>query len=235
MYSRKIRGFSAYLFGLMMLTATCTTFAEQTAMQSDDSELSALTAKWWQWALSVPTSVNPLEDATGVNCMVGQRGAVWFLAGSFFGGTAARSCAVPQGTALFFPVVNAVQINTPNICGQQGALSISTLRAMAATFIDGTSGLSVSLDNKPVTALLRIKSVVFGTDLPSDNVFDAFCGGANSVPANIYSPSVDDGIYVLLEPLKVGQHSLHIHAENPSQNFVEDVTYVLSVIRITTD
>ena len=42
-----------------------------------------LSAEWWQWVLSVPTSVNPLLDPTGGNCMIGQRGATWFLAGAF--------------------------------------------------------------------------------------------------------------------------------------------------------
>jgi hypothetical protein len=60
-----------------------------------------LSAQWAQWALSIPTPVNPQLDTTGGNCMVGQSGFIWFLAGVFGGGTATRSCSVPAGKVLF--------------------------------------------------------------------------------------------------------------------------------------
>src|SRR5215471_20418905 len=75
--------------------------------------LGQLSAEWWQWALSVPTPVNPQTDTTGQNAVVGQRGSVWFLAGVFGGGTATRACSVPQGTALLVPVINGIGIDTP--------------------------------------------------------------------------------------------------------------------------
>src|SRR5215469_9678414 len=80
--------------------------------------LPEFSAQWWQWALSIPTAQNPQLDTTGANCMIGQRGGVWLLAGTFGGGTAVRSCSIPADAVLFFPVVNSVQINTPNVCGQ---------------------------------------------------------------------------------------------------------------------
>lgn len=52
-----------------------------------------MTAHWWQWALSIPTSVHPLRtdpdtipgdvDPSSAFCMVGQHGRVWFLGGSY--------------------------------------------------------------------------------------------------------------------------------------------------------
>src|SRR6266404_1942081 len=48
-------------------------------------QLPVLTGEWWQWALSIPASQNPLLDTTGDKCMVGQRGPIWFLAGTFTG------------------------------------------------------------------------------------------------------------------------------------------------------
>ena len=35
-----------------------------------------------------------------------------------------------------------------------------------------------------------------------------------------------------LNPLKKGNHTLHFHAENPSQSFVEDVSYNLTVVPV---
>src|SRR2546427_7156737 len=49
--------------------------------------------RWWQWALSIPSDVNPVLDTTGVHCAEGQTGKVWFLAGTF-GGAATRTCTI---------------------------------------------------------------------------------------------------------------------------------------------
>ena len=64
-------------------------------------------ADWWTWVLTQPAAVNPLLDPTGANCAQGQRGRVWFLVGTIGGGTATRTCTVPKGTALLFPVLNS--------------------------------------------------------------------------------------------------------------------------------
>jgi hypothetical protein len=198
---------------------------------ADSEDFKKLSAEWEQWALSIPTSENPLLDTTGQNCVVGQRGAVWFLAGVFGGGTAIRTCSVPEGKILFFPVINSVQINAPNVCGQTSAQSVSELRSMAAPTIDGATNLSVTVDGVAIKNLRRVKSEVFEVALPENNVFIAPCFPL-PVPAGIYSPAVDDGIYVLLKPLPLGHHTLHFHAENPSAGFSLDVTYNLTVVPV---
>ncbi|MGH6637179.1 MAG: hypothetical protein ACREXN_01345 [Polaromonas sp.] len=200
---------------------------------ADSASSTQLSAEWWQWVLSIPVSDNPLLDDTGAKCVVGQRGATWFLAGNFSGGTTTRTCAVPEGTVLFFPVINSVNIDTPNVCGQTHAsFSVKELRAFSAAFIDGATNLSVEIDNKPIKELLRVQSQVFEVALPEENVFDAPCAGLGNVPAGIYSPAVDDGFYVRLEPLRGRHHTLHIHAENPSAGYTLDVTYNLTVVPV---
>lgn len=165
--------------------------------------------------------------------MVGQRGPVWFLVGNFGGGDTTRSCSIPEGKRLFFPVINSVNIDTPNVCGQgTERIPVAELRALSAAFVDGATDLAVTLDGKPVSDLLRIESNVFEVALPEENLFDQPCTGLGGAPSGIYSPAVDDGIYVLLESLKKGQHELRFHAENPSQNFVSDVTYHLTVVPV---
>ncbi|WP_157270031.1 hypothetical protein [Azohydromonas aeria] len=185
-------------------------------------------AQWWQWALSIPNGVNPLADATGAHCMVGQRGPLWFLAGTF-SGTATRHCSIPEGVALFFPVANSVQIDTPGVCGQTGRLTVAQMRANNAAFIDGITALSVTLDSRPVRQLRRVRSVPFASVLPADNVFLAPCSGDS--PAGVYAPSVDDGYYVKLPPLAPGQHVLQFTAANPGAGFNLNVSYVLTVVR----
>jgi hypothetical protein len=194
-----------------------------------------LSAEWQQWALSIPTSENPQLDTNGGKCMVGQRGFVWFLAGVFIGQapTVTRTCSVPEGKALYFPVINSVQINAPNVCGQDSNnIPVGTLRSMAAPSIDGATNLSVTVDTITIKNFRRVKSEVFEVALPEENVFDSLCGGPGSVPAGIYSPAVDDGFYVLLNPLRVGSHTLHFHAESPAGTLQQDVTYNLTVVRV---
>ena len=193
-----------------------------------------LSAEWWQWALSIPTSENPQLDTTGGKCVVGQHGFVWFLAGIFGGGTVTRTCSVPANKVIYFPVINSVNINTPNVCGQgPDNIPVEDLRALSATFIDRATNLSIEVDGEATKNLRRVQSRVFYVALPEDNVFDAPCTGAGlgNVPAEIYSPAVDDGFYVRLKPLEIGNHALHFHAEGPD-GFIQDVTYNLTVVPV---
>ena len=199
-------------------------------------QLPTLTGEWWQWALSIPTSVNPQLDTTGANCMVGQRGTIWFLAGVFGGGSATRACSVPENSTLFFPVSNAVNIDTPNVCGQGPEhLTVKNMRDASKSTIDSVTNLSLTVDGNPInkTLLQRVQSQIFEVALPEDNVFDKPCmdAGLGNVPTGIYSPAVDDGYYASLEPLKSGNHTIHIHAEGGGGS--QDVTYNLTVFPVS--
>ena len=195
---------------------------------ADSASFKQLSAEWWQWVLSIPASDNPLLDNTGAQCVVGQRGATWFLAGNL-GGTTVRTCSLPEGTVLFFPVVNSVSFDTANACGQgPEKIPVKDLRATSAAFIAGATNVWVELDGKAMRDVHHVESQVFALALPEENVFDPFCPPPG-LPAGIYSPAVDEGFYVRLEPPGAGNHSLHIHAENPSADFTLDVTYHLTI------
>jgi hypothetical protein len=241
--NNKVRRFVAIVeIGLVLITPLTGAFADADSEKrafGDSRDFKKLSAEWWQWALSIPTFVNPQLDPSGDNAVIGQHGTVWFLAGvfnGFNGGTVIRSCSVPEGTELFFPVINDIEINTPNVCGSLPTnVSVRDLRATAATHINGAINLSVTLDGKTIKDLRRVKSEVFEVALPADNVFDAPCTGAGlgDVPAGVYSPAVDEGFYVLLDPLDIRRpHTLHFHADNPSQGVTQDVTYILNVVPV---
>ncbi|MFE2722191.1 signal protein [Kitasatospora sp. NPDC059327] len=61
--------------------------------------------QWWNWAGSTPTERNPVVDPDGRDCAEGQPEGIWMLAGTF-GGTVTRTCAVPAGIPILFPLVN---------------------------------------------------------------------------------------------------------------------------------
>ena len=94
--------------------------------------------KWWQWAFAIPSSTNPMlhhdddEDSIPYDnfCHIGQQGPVWFLAGVWNPspqtrpGKVERSCTVPVGKYILFPIANSFWIQTPgddeqpNPCGK---------------------------------------------------------------------------------------------------------------------
>src|SRR5262245_24218565 len=180
-----------------------------------------LSAEWWQWALSIPASENPLVDTDGSKCMVGQRGSTWFLAGVFFGGTAVRNCTIPPETDLFFPVYNSVQIDTPGLCGQGPSIPVVGLRATAANDVAGVTNLLAEVDGRRQN-LRHVRSRVFAVALPVHHLFEALCG-AGEVPDGVYAPAVDEGFYANVNELDPGMHSVHIHADNNSANVHIDV------------
>jgi hypothetical protein len=209
----------------------------QLALADEDRSpfLPALTGQWWEWALSIPPGQNPMLDPTGKDCMVGQKGNLWFLAGVLAadGGTAIRACSVPEGKTLFFPIINSINFNTPS-CGQNGEnFSVRKLISLIKPLIDKAHDLSVTVDHKPLNKnqIRRVLSLPFAAAIPKHNVFgpDA-CATGVPLSAGIYSPSMDDGYYVLLAPLKAGRHTLQFHAA--SGEFSQDIIYNLTVVPV---
>src|SRR5262245_45706748 len=151
-------------FAALAIALGCAAVAAPAVAQfQNDDSLKELSAQCWQWALSIPAATNPVLDTNGQFCMVGQRGPVWFLAGTFVPGQTVRSCSIPEGVDLFFPVINQAFYNSPD-CGQNGqSYSVKDMRAIIAPVIDSATNLSVKLDNTPVSDLRRVRSVVFPT------------------------------------------------------------------------
>jgi hypothetical protein len=184
-------------------------------------------AAWWQWALEIPTSVNPLLDPTGEHCAEGQSGKVWFLAGVFGSGSVTRTCTVPTGTALFFPLLNAGWFALLSDPEEQRTEEF----VRAQVDCEPPSELTVTIDGVPVRNPLRYfeMSPLFDVQLPEDNIFGL---GPDVIPELRLSPSVDQGYYLFLAPLPPGEHVIQwsgawVCPFGPSS---QDVTYVLTVL-----
>ncbi len=180
------------------------------------------TAKWWQWADSIPTENNPQYDETGEDCAQAQNqtSPVWFLAGTQ-GGLVERTCTIPAGKAILFPVVNNVNIRAASETDEE-------LLAGAKSSTDSVTTLEASIDGVALQDLwsYRIQSPFFDVTLPDDNVF-GISGGTYR--------GVADGYWVFLEPLPPGQHEIRFHGVmgNPTAasivNFETAVTYKLTI------
>lgn len=185
---------------------------------------------WWQWNYGTAATdasgklVHPLLDSTGANCAIGQNPSspVFFLGGMLnSSGTFARTCTIPSGKALFFPIVNGLAdtIGTPQ-------WTVDSMKAVLNPFISSLSGLTAELDGKPITgvASYRVTTGSFSYTLPERNVFQYF--GSPISPGTV-APAVADGYYLMLAPLSKGAHTLHFKGGNA--NFVQDITYHLTV------
>jgi hypothetical protein len=177
-------------------------------------------AKWFKWAYEQSPANSPVQDTTGAQCANRQSGQVWFLAGTFGAGTVVRSCTIPAGRMLFFPVGNG-------FCAGDG-FDFAGERACATAFANQLSHLRVEIDGLPVKALdaplsgnyYRALSPPWDLVLGAENIFGA--------PAGTYSPGAGDGVYLMLTPLSPGQHTIHIHADQTVGGPI-DATYFIKV------
>lgn len=182
---------------------------------------------WWQWALSIPASVNPLLDTTGAHCREGQSGKVWFLAGTTGGAAVTRNCTIPAGKALFFPIVNFVNDNLECPPTPPTTFTVDQLHDQLDAAIDTVNTLKANVDGvtiRDIMQLYRAKTdnSSFSVTLPSDNLFGC--------PALVgkQSPLTSDGYYLMLAPLSAGSHTIHFKG-GTSTGFTSEVTYHLLV------
>jgi hypothetical protein len=191
-----------------------------------------LAADWWQWALSEPVATNPLVGSytDGPQCdgrpETDVPGKKWFLAGSFDGSAVERTCTVPVGTQLFFPVGNVVFLITEP--GETEEIARDYVNDfMDDVLADPEFSMVVTVDGKEVKSnrIVRADSPLFTATLPEDNLFSACCG----LPAGEYD-AVAAGLWAALPPLPPGEHTIHFEISAPSLGFSQDNTYHLTVV-----
>jgi hypothetical protein len=199
-------------------------------------------ARWWQYVLSQPASSNPLLDATGAGCGVGQSGPVFFLVGSDIGPVNRTQCVVPAGKALFFPLVNGLDVHVPCSALNPSICDTQNTDQLIWNDLENTAGFTISslyakIDGVPVSNLdaattpyracagpvSRCSAPSFSLTFPADNFF--------GIPAGTYSPAVADGVYLLLAPLTPGAHTITFGgtASDFGNSFSQNITYHLTV------
>lgn len=168
--------------------------------------------EWWQWAGSFQWNASPVADLDGARCQNSQRGNVWFLAGTYDTGRTIRTCRVPRGKYLFFPLVNYMVMPREN--------SLATCEDMerkAALITDGARKLVLEIDGELYGDLLQHR-------VPTRECFDL---GARATPPLRVYPTAGNGYYVMLRPLPPGKHVINFGGILPSM--LQAVTYTLIV------
>jgi hypothetical protein len=239
-----------YLFALIMATFFTPAYADSPRVYSKNSVVFNRTfadwsAAWRQWADSLPANKHPLFDTAP--CSEGNSGPVWFLGGRFCAMDVnqncenvptVRTCEVPQGVALYFPVLNSGCLDGEAAAGQcspgpgvkSAGPSISEIRKAVADGIDQATGLQVTVDGKPIKGDIkknfRVQSTVYTSLVPAGSLYPAV--GEPNIVEGTYT-GVDDGIYVMLKPLKKGSHTLNFKGTLPQWDFNLDFTYNIIV------
>jgi hypothetical protein len=174
----------------------------------------AMTVKWWQWAASFQYAASPVSDATGERCGSGQDGAVWFLAGTYGSAPAHRTCHVPAGKHLFFPLINYVV--SPSSCGGC-TITCEHASMSAAEITNEPMGLFAELDGKSLG------------DLNTHRVTSPGCFNLaqRADPSLKVEPSASNGYWLLLPPLAKGKHSLRFGGSLPSLR--QELIYTLLI------
>jgi hypothetical protein len=184
-------------------------------------------ARWWQWLLSIPEAKNPNLDKNGANCAEGQTGQAWFLAGTFGGSAAKRSCTVPAGKDMFFPILNGVFGQGVGDCTGPSDCDPTALRKPAAANVDNPQLLEVSIDGVGVRNVdqYRVTSPVFNAFFPQGAIF--------GIAPGTHGPLVSDGYWLVVKPLSQGQHTIHITgvASPSAGGSIYEVTYRLTVTK----
>lgn len=188
-------------------------------------------AAWFQWVYQIPLAENPLNDQTGQNCSQRQVNDVWFLAGVFLSGSAARICTIPSGKSLFFPLINngygaflsdPPDQRTEKYLREQAAC---TLPANISVWIDG---LKVPRPDRFFTGPSGSQSPIFNIQLPPANFFGLT---ESDAPELGLTPSAEQGYYLFLNPLPPGQHTIHWVAAGCTMGASQDIAYHLTVAK----
>ncbi len=219
--------FIIIILSVLIVSTNCYAGALETKFLG--KSIGVWSVNWWKWSLSIPTPLNPMKDDTGANCVVGQKGSVWFLAGNFgaIDNTPInRNCTIPLRKYILFPIANAIWIQTPL---DDPSLTEIDYRRLANELVPQTIGgeLEATLDGNPIiynpkTPIIQSQSPVFTAKFPADNVFGVDASYLTGFPI------VSDGYWVILPPLSKGNHILHFRA-GKNENVTQDITYHLKI------
>ena len=168
-------------------------------------------AGWWAWALSQPVGASDL-------CEKGrQQHNVWFPDPAFGVIDPMLRCTVPAGTAVFSPA--ATTVYCAELTDPPERRTEEFIRAQVAHVRTHAHDLLVEVDGR-AQRLTYEESTLFSVTLPADNVFGLPTG-------EVLEPCADAGYWVMVPPLSIGIHAIHVHGE--IDDFSIDVRYVLTV------
>jgi hypothetical protein len=171
-------------------------------------------ARWWQWTFAFPADADPSFGTAPFSA--NQSGKVWFLPGSW--GLATLTGTVPENTALCSTPWCIAEDNTA--CPTYTDYSVDQLIGLAETYWTQVTETSCTIDGVTVPGMENpqntpyfVVTPPFAYTLASHDNLDANLFGEPCIPdgTTVY-PAVSAGECVMIRPLPVGHHTIHIVA-----------------------
>jgi hypothetical protein len=219
-----------FLGGLGISAAT----AEKANSLGRSRSIADLSAAWWQWAYELPDEDHPLTTDGEVDCSLGQEGPVWFLAGTT-GATVDRTCDVPHGRTLFFPLVNSAWVNVEGDCEEPDRCPVQVKRdILDFVFTPFPSGLVCNLFSS-VDGVSTIQSSIV-TARTQSGTFPVEAQNSVFLPeGSSDDEAVSDGYWINLPALSAGEHDIQFGGalcdSDTNEAFFEvDVTYHVTIL-----
>jgi hypothetical protein len=183
----------------------------------------AWTVEWWQWALSVPSNINPLIDQSGRYWNTAQPSLdVWFLVGSIGGidkTFAHRNIRIDSGRSILFPVLNceANSLEYPDLKTHDDLLKhvgddVDTI-IKKDVFING-----MRLNPTRVPSDPRI----FNVTINEDNAFRITNPGSTDAAA--------DGYWIFLKPLPRGSYTIQFEGSCEFGRLNAGASYEIEIV-----
>jgi hypothetical protein len=175
-------------------------------------------AKWWQYALELPATQNPLTNGTN-ECAIKRLGNVGLVVANSTLDIPIE-CTVPVGMKLYIEVLGAEcsNLEEPPFFGGTEEELISC----ASGFVP--QDLEASIDGVEVSNLSTyiVLSPRYDFTNPEDNIL--------GVDPGTVGESVGSGAYLLLAPLSPGNHTIHVQGTYPDLEYTADKTFNLIVM-----
>jgi len=176
-----------------------------------------LNMKWWNRIFSLTPDQNPLLDDDGSLCDILQAGPVYYLHGTWSpSATANRTCTVPCDKAIFIPLCNIRNDDSPGIIDGNIILTfkkkdlIKDLKYWNELICVNNEELEVIVDGVSLTDLKCGPAPQYWYDsfVPAINMWDYF---DVPVEGGIYKAN-SDGRVIVLKPLSPGEHTVFFSA-----------------------
>jgi hypothetical protein len=194
-------------------------------------------ARYWQRLLSLPVDAAsysaPLSD--------GQSGQVWLLASPLGGpSTGTNQFSIPAGKAMLISPLSYWSDNAN--CPTFTDFTEDELRAQVSAGYSQVTETSITIDGVTIPGLTNpqdspylVDSTVFSYTLPDHDTYPTVLFGATCIAnGTTIGGAVAEGEFLMVRPLPVGQHIIHVTAifgPAASPSLVVDVTSVITVTK----
>lgn len=244
----------AFLIAVALALTSVSALGQSNRQPWRNQSQEQLSTVHWQWVLGSQVTHHPLFDATGADAFVNQPyftapggpGQLLLLGGTFsvnqtangdILGQATRKITIKQGTALFYPLLDAEWDNllqSPHLGGMLNGhpTGVPVLKEIVSVSPDSAVDLFSTINGAPA-GFSRLQSGPFSYRLPqTDNVLQS---SGIDVTGTV-APAVSDGFFTFVPASKLvlGKNILRFGGAFPynadGNLFIEDITYEITVI-----